>query len=238
MGIVRIRHRDPARQAEQAQLDELVAAVRRHTPPGGSLYVFSYTIGSSFPLVNYSGVRWASRFPHLWIIEAVYQDQLHAPRLRFASTPPAEMGPAERYLNDAVYEDLTRNRPDVLMVLRHARDTRRIRSAGWTTSPTSARDPRIAAALSRYRLAEEVGQYLLYVRAASPDQSGQPPRSEPGRYDVAPAGGRGRVAGPGRGPRIPLARVVFLLLAIGGLRRWSAAGLRAPRGRARGTGPA
>jgi hypothetical protein len=46
------------------------------------------------------------------------------------------------------------------------------------------RDPRIAEALSRYRLAEEVGQYLLYVRASSPDQSGQPPKSEPGRYDV------------------------------------------------------
>ena len=83
-GHVRVLQRDPARQAEQAQLDELVAAVRRHVPPGGSLYIFSYTIGSSFPLVNYSGVRWASRFPHLWIIEAAYQDQLtRAAPLRF-----------------------------------------------------------------------------------------------------------------------------------------------------------
>ena len=87
MGIVRVRHRDPARQAEQAQLDELVAAVRRHTPPGGSLYVFSYTIGSSFPLVNYSGVRWASRFPHLWIIEAVVPGPAPRARVRFGSTP-------------------------------------------------------------------------------------------------------------------------------------------------------
>jgi len=182
-GIVRVRQRDPARQAEQAQLDELVAAVRRRMPPGGSLYVFSYTIGSSFPLVNYSGVRWASRFPHLWIIEAAYQDQLHAPRpLRFHT--PAEMDRAERYLNDAVYEDLTRHRPDVLMVLKHARDTmanslRRVDYLAYF-----GRDPRIAQALSQYRLAEEVGQYQLYVRAASPSQPGEPPRSEPGRYDV------------------------------------------------------
>lgn len=182
-GIVRVRQRDPARQAEQAQLDELVAAVRRRMPPGGSLYVFSYTIGSSFPLVNYSGVRWASRFPHLWIIEAAYQDQLHAPRpLRFHT--PAEMDRAERYLNDAVYEDLTRHRPDVLMVLKHARDTmanslRRVDYLAYF-----GRDPRVAQALSQYRLAEEVGQYQLYVRAASPSQPGEPPRSEPGRYDV------------------------------------------------------
>ena len=182
-GVVRVRQRDPARQAEQVQLDELVGAMRRRMPPGGSLYVFSYTIGSSFPLVNYSGVRWASRFPHLWIIEAVYQDQLHAPGpLRFHT--PAEMDRAERYLNDAVYDDLTRNRPDVLMVLKHARDTLGNSLRRMDYLAYFGRDPRIAAALSRYRLAEEVGQYLLYVRAASPSQSGQPPRSQPGRYDV------------------------------------------------------
>jgi hypothetical protein len=213
-GIVRVQRRDPARQAEQAQLDDLVAAVRRHMPPGGSLYAFSYTIGSSFPLVNYSGVRWASRFPHLWIIEAAYQDQLHAPGpLRFHT--PAEMDRAERYLNDAVYEDLSRNRPDVLMVLKHARDTvgnslRRVDYLAYF-----GRDSRIAEALSRYRLAEEVGQYLLYVRAASPDQSGQPPKSEPGRYDILPpevpdgwqavAADRGSLRTVG----------IFLLLALG-----------------------
>ena len=201
-GIVRVRHRDPARQAEQVLLDELVAAVRRRTPPGGSLYVFSYTIGSSFPLVNYSGVRWASRFPHLWIIEAAYQDQLHAPRpLRFHT--PAEMDRAERYLNDAVYEDLTRNRPDVLMVLKHARDTmanslRRVDYLAYF-----GRDPRIAGALGQYRLAEEVGQYQLYVRAASPDQSGQAPKSEPGRYDIQPSEVPDALAGRGRGPGHP-----------------------------------
>jgi hypothetical protein len=214
-GIVFVRRRDPARQGEQRQLDELVAAVWRHTPRGGSLYVLSYTIGSSFPLVNYSGVRWASRFPHLWIIEAVYQDQLHAPGpLRFH--PPAEMDRAERYLNDAVYEDLTRNRPDVLMVLKHARDTvgnslRRVDYLAYF-----GRDPRIAEALKPYRLAEEVGQYLLYVRAESADASGQRPRSEPGRYDVL----RPEVTSGWEllaADRNFLRNVViFLLLAIGG----------------------
>jgi hypothetical protein len=213
MDIARIRHRDMARQAEQAQLDELVAAVHRHTPPGGSLYIFSYTIESGFPLVNYSGVRWASRFPHLWIIEAVYQDQLHRPSpLRFRSRE--EMGPAERYLNDAVYEDLVRYRPDVLMVLKHARDIpqnaqRRVDYVGYF-----GRDPRIAEALRQYRLAEEVGQYLLFVRAASPRQPGLAPTSEPGRYDVVGSGtsvgGQALV-----GDRSFLLKaILFLLLAV------------------------
>lgn len=187
MDIGRVGHRDAAGRTERAQLDELTAAVRRHMPPGGSLYVFSYTIESGFPLVNYTGVRWASRFPHLWIIEAVYQDELHRPGpLRFHSRE--EMGAAERYLNDAVSADLARYRPDVLMVLRHARDIpenaqRRVDYIGYFS-----RDPRIAEALRQYRLAEEVGQYLLYVRAATPGQPGLTPASEPGRYDVVRSG--------------------------------------------------
>jgi hypothetical protein len=224
-GIVRVLHRDPARESEQAQLDDLVAAVRRHTPPGGSLYAFSYTIGSSFPLVNYSGVRWASRFPHLWIIEAAYNDELHAPSpLRFHQ--PAEMHAAERYLNEAVYEDLTRYRPDVLMVLRHARDTQENSLRRLDYVAYFARDPRIAATLGQYRLAEEVGQYLLYVRAGSSDQPGVAPKSEPGRYDVArpvtSVGWRALLVDPGFLPAV----VVLLVLAVWGMARTGVSGKR------------
>lgn len=189
-GLLRVAQRDPVRTSERQQLDRLVEAVRRHAPPRGSLYVFSYTIGSSFPLVNYSDLRWASRFPHLWIIEAVYHDQLHADA-PMSFHEKAEMGPAERYLNDAVFEDLARYRPDVLLVLRHARDVpenalRRIDYLGYF-----GRDPRIAVELGHYRLAEDVGQYRLYVRAGTPDQPGSPPKSAPGEYDVR----RSRVTG-------------------------------------------
>ena len=187
IGVVRVRRHDPAREAEQAQLDELVAAVRRHTPPGGSVDALSYTIGSGFPMVNYSGVRWASRFPHLWIIEATYQHQLHAPApLRFHTRE--EMGPAERYLNDAVYQDLARYQPDVLLVLRNARDVQENSLRRLDYVAYFGRDPRTARELRHYRMAEQVGQYLVYVRARSPDQPGAPPAAEPGEYDVVRSG--------------------------------------------------
>jgi hypothetical protein len=133
--------------------------------------------------VNYSGVRLASRFPHLWIIQAAYQDQLYGrAALRFHGRDA--MGPAERYLNDAVYEDLARHRPDVLMVLRHARDVpenalRRLDYLGYF-----GRDARIADLMKEYRFAEEVGQYRLYVRGGASDHPGVPPTSAPGRHDV------------------------------------------------------
>lgn len=182
--LARAAHRDSVRLAEEARLAELVAAVRRHAPPRGSLYVLSYSNESGFPLVNYTGVRWASRFPHLWILEAAYHDQLRAPApLRFRTA--SAMGPAERYLNDAVYEDLFRYRPDILMVLRHARDHprnthRRIDYLGYFS-----REPRVAALLREYRRVGAVGEYVLYARTGSPDQPGTRPATTPGEYDLA-----------------------------------------------------
>jgi hypothetical protein len=205
-GMGRILHRDPAGRGEEARLGELVAAVRRQTPPGGSLYGMSYSIEAGFPLVNYSGVRWASRFPHLWIVEAVYHDQLYAPGpLRFHAAEA--MGAAERYLNDAVHEDLTRNRPDLLMVLRHGRDAQRNSLRRLDYVGYFSRDPRIGAELERYRFVEEVGEYLLYVRADSSGQPGAPPRSEAGRYDVS-------ASDESTGGKVLLADRAFLLNAI------------------------
>ncbi len=183
-GIRGISRRDPARLAEQSRFDELASAVRRHVPVGGSLYAFSYSIEAGFPLVNYTGVRWASRFPHLWILEAVYQDRLRGPApLRFHAAEA--MGSAERYLNDAVHEDLVRYRPDVLIVLRHARDVAFNAHRRLDYLAYFSRDPRIAGVLRQYRLSEEIGEYRLYARVDSPDQPGLPPRAEPGRYDLA-----------------------------------------------------
>ena len=188
-GIGRVAHQDAIRERRRAQLDQLVAAVQRHVPRAGSLYIFSHSIESSFPLVNYSGVRLASRFPHLWIVPAAYQEQLYRKAaLRFHGRDA--MGPAERYLNDAVYEDLARYRPEVLMVLRHARDLqenalRRLDYLGYF-----GRDARIADLLKQYRFAEEVGEYRLYARVGA-DSPGAPPASAPGRHDVLRSGSAG-----------------------------------------------
>jgi hypothetical protein len=174
---------DAKRQWQQAQLGRDLAAVRRHVAPGESLYAFSYTINSGFPLVNYSGLRWASRFPHLWLLEALYHDQLQAVSpMRYRRA--ADMGPAERYLNDAVAEDLDRNRPDLIMVLRNARDVPENAVRRMDYLAYFGRDPRIAAELASYRFVEDYGPYRIYLRARAPEQPGTPPRSQPGRLDI------------------------------------------------------
>jgi hypothetical protein len=212
--------RDPVQEKERAQLLELEQAVRRHAP-GGSLYVFSYTIGSSFPLVNYSGVRWASRFPHLWLIEAIYQDQLKgAAPLRYHTRE--EMEPTERYLNDAVYEDLARNRPELLMVLRHARDTQVNSLRRLDYVRYFAREPGIAQLLAGYRFVEDVGQYRFYARADLARGAGPAPRSDPGTADII----RYEVRGAGavwEDRAFVFKALVFLLVTLFALRRESRA---------------
>jgi hypothetical protein len=182
--LARASHRDPGVRREQARLAELLAAVRRYVPPGGSVYALSYSNEAGFPLVNYSGARWASRFPHLWILEAVYHDELRADGpLRFH--PRDRMGPAERYLNDAAYLDLAEHRPDLLMVLRHARDVPANAHRRLDYVAYFSRDPRIEAVLRQYRHAGTVGEYVLYVRSETSSQGGRRPSSTPGTHDLA-----------------------------------------------------
>jgi hypothetical protein len=144
----------------------------------------SYHIGSTYPLVNYSGVPSASRFPQLWMVAAAYLDALKsdAPLVYHA---PSAMSPAERYLNQAALTDLTTHRPKLLLVLRPARDLpvngyRRINYLAYF-----GRDARFAPVLGRYQWLADVGDYAVYERV--PDgqpRLGNAPSGAPGTQDV------------------------------------------------------
>jgi hypothetical protein len=95
------------------------------------------------------------------------------------------MSPSERYLNQAVLEDLREHSPKLLVVFRHARDLpvngfRRLDYVAYF-----ARDPRIARILQNYQLVAELGDYLVYERVPPGlARSGPPPTVTPGTRDV------------------------------------------------------
>jgi hypothetical protein len=164
-------------------LGRMVEVVRRHAA-GSSIFVFSYHIGSTFPLVNYAGVEAASRFPQLWILTAEYVDRMRADEpLRYRTT--AEMSPAERYLNEAVLADLERSRPHLLLVLRNARDDpanglRRLDYLAYF-----GRDPRFADLFARYQFLDRVGEYVVYRRLGEEEaRDAAMPAATPGTLDV------------------------------------------------------
>jgi hypothetical protein len=192
------------KDAEQIHLERMVPVVRP-LAAGHTIYVMSYHIGSVYPLINYSGARSASRFAHLWLLPALYMDQLvGAAPIRYRS--PEEMSPSERFLNQGVFEDLRDERPRVLIVLQHARDLpvngfRRLDYVQYFR-----RDPRIASLLDRYQLAADLGDYLIYERI--PDEQAKadsPPAVQPATHDIVPVG-----AGGGPFNRVP----VFLLALL------------------------
>lgn len=151
-----------ARDSEADQLRELIGLVRSRAA-GEPVFVFSYHIGSAYPLINYSGARSASRFPQLWILAADYLDALHRPG-PLEYHVPAEMSPSERYLNQAVREDLEAGRPRLLIVYRAARDRpsngyRRLDYVAYFS-----RDPRIARVFTHYERVARTGDYDVFER--------------------------------------------------------------------------
>jgi hypothetical protein len=212
--VTRILGRDPIDQRNRRIVLDLRDAIRRQVEHG-SLLILSNNLGSVFPLVRVSGLDWASRFPHFWILAAEYQDQLvRAGPIRYRSR--TEMGPAERYLNDAMYEDLLRWRPDLILVLRPAADRppnlfRRLNYIGYFS-----RDPRTAALLGGYSFVEVSSEYEVYRRTGSGVTSGHPPAVEAGTQDVLrndARGARALINDPG----FLAAALVFVLTLLSAL---------------------
>jgi hypothetical protein len=171
------------RDSDRDQFEELVQLVRARGA-GESVFVMSYHIRSAYPLINYSGVRSASRFPQLWILAAEYLDELKSSE-PLAYREPRAMSPSERYLNRAVLDDLREHRPRLLVVFRHARDlpVNGLRRLDYTAY--FARDPRVARILEDYQLTAQLGDYLVYQRLEPGlARSGPPPMVTPGTQDV------------------------------------------------------
>jgi hypothetical protein len=171
----------PAERRTRAQLDDLVGFVREHAA-GRPVAVLSYHIAGAFPLVNYAGVPLASRFPHLWLLPASYSDSLSQGGALVYHTP-AEMQPPERYMWDAVREDLIGGQPGLILVLRPARDAARNGLRRLHYIQYFSRDPELAALFRQYQLVAEKGEYQIYQRGDG-RRIGPSPSVQPGTLDV------------------------------------------------------
>lgn len=177
--IVQAAHPLNPRYDADPDIGRLIPVVRAHAA-GGSVLVLSWSMASTFPLLTYAGAESASRFNSLWILGAVYRDQIFgdAP-LRYRER--GAMGELERYLVDAVVEDLARRRPALLLVLRPAPDVRSWRLRRLDFLQYFGADPRFAALFERYRYKDSVGQYWVFERI--PDSA---PPVPPRRRDEPP----------------------------------------------------
>jgi hypothetical protein len=203
-----------AKEPAQAQFEHTVRLVRSRAA-NENVFVMSYHLGSAYPLINYSGARSGSTFPHLWILAAEYLEALKREEpLRYRH--PDEMSLSERYLNRRVLEDL-RQRPKLLLVFRAARD---LPTNGYRRLDYIAyfsRDSVMAEILTEYELIAQTGDYLVYqwVRPGAP-RTGPPPVVTPPRNDIMQAGASGLRLRLGD-PRLLIAFMTFLAGAAAAL---------------------
>jgi hypothetical protein len=170
----------------------LVNVVRREAP-AGSLLALSSNLGAGFPLVLETGTRWASRLPSLWVLGALYHEDLaSAQPLVYRS--PGEKGALERFVTQLVIEDLERGPPDLLMVERPAPDRWEWGVRRFDYIRYFSQEPRFQTLFSQYGYLGDIGAYRLFNRQQSgerrpipsgaPSERGEPPARalKPGLY--------------------------------------------------------
>jgi hypothetical protein len=140
----------------------LLPFIRAHA--SDSIYLFSANISPGFPMALYADVRWASRFPSLWLIPGIER--------RRAASPDSDMkllAEIDRFTTDAVVADLSQQRPEIVFV-----DVRPWKP--WQAAlefdfiARFSADPRFAALWARYERIAEVDGFEVY-RLRSDDVS-------------------------------------------------------------------
>ncbi|MGK7870469.1 hypothetical protein [Falsiroseomonas sp. E2-1-a20] len=137
-----------------------LAAWLRERAPGDAVMALSPDIHPAYPAMNYAGNRPVLRFMSTWLLQAVYAT-CPADGSRFRAV--AQMGAAERFLFDAVAQDLAEGRPRVVLV---ARDAHIAWCGGQAFEMTAyfARHPVFAEAWQAYRQVGEIDGTLLFLR--------------------------------------------------------------------------
>ena len=129
---------------------------------GGAVYAVSPSLVSIFPAVNYAGVDWSSRFSALYLPAAVARQRWDDPAVPDRLT--TERADAiERFIRDAVIEDLERRPPELIMI---DRVKRRKVFAGipFDFLEYFLQDPRFAKIWSDYSPIGRVGRFEAAVR--------------------------------------------------------------------------
>ena len=139
----------------------MIRATKEHAG-GGSIFMFSTAVAAGFPMVNYTGVEWASRHPALLFLPGCYSGESR-PGAAITFHPPDRMGAGERFLFDNVIERLLKDQPGLIFVddttTNLAFDGRTFDYLGYYSQ-----DPRFAKFLRDYVPLNRVDQFRLYRR--------------------------------------------------------------------------
>jgi len=131
-----------------AEMASLVEAL----PPDSSIYVFTAKVSEAFPLVNYTGVGWSSRFDTFWLLPGLV-------------TQPNPSHEIEQFVRDAVVADLTRQ-PPTLVFIDVAKRKAYFGDHDFDYISYFSTDSRFTAIWEHYQPITQIGHFLVFRRHA------------------------------------------------------------------------
>ncbi|HEY4252197.1 MAG TPA: hypothetical protein VGM87_13375, partial [Roseomonas sp.] len=137
-----------------------LAAWLRERAPGARVMALSPDIYPAYPAMNYAGNPPVLRFMSTWLLQAVYAT---CPEDGGRFRALERMEPPERFLFDAVAQDIAEQRPELVLV---ARDAHIAWCGGqpFEMIPYFSRHPHFAEAWRQYRQVGEIDGMLLFQR--------------------------------------------------------------------------
>ena len=140
-------------------MEDMMPHVERHAA-GGSIAILTTNVWPGFPMVNYAGVGWSSRFPTLWLLPGTLRKQAEA-------VDDERLMEIERYTREAVLADFSLQPPDLVVV-----DNRENKSyfgdLPFDYIDYFTEDPRFATIWANYEWVVNEGDYRLYRRRRAP----------------------------------------------------------------------
>ncbi|NNG14923.1 MAG: hypothetical protein HKM89_00490, partial [Gemmatimonadales bacterium] len=190
---------------EYWELEDLVSQRAR----GSRILVLSWAMGSAWPLTYATGAEWSMRFPSLWMMWVLYANQFWQPEPIGYRSPDSESS-QERFLREAVTEDLERSQPQLLVVFATAPDTPASGRRRLDYLAYFSRDPRFARQLEFYHYLTTIGMHDVYERVAEPSAGGtlRPPPRDLADQPFQPHPGR-------RAPLFDIVGMFQLLMLLG-----------------------
>ncbi len=144
-------------------LERALPIVRAQAPaPGSSISVLSTNVWQGFPLANYAGLEWASRFPTLWLLPGAVRNR-QGPAGDGSAAEAGSFSAIERFMIDAVIEDLEQRSPTFVIVDERA-DKSYFGGHPFDYIAYFSRDPRFAVLWKRYVAIAELPGFDLYRR--------------------------------------------------------------------------
>ncbi len=147
---------------EDPLLSPLIRIAQEHAK-GKPIFVLSSSSFPAFPLVNYSGARWSSRFNCLWLLPGLYSDASVAENA-FPYHSMEERGPVEDFFVDAIIADMFKN-PPVLLIVDCSPVKQGFGKTEFDYTEYFLQDPRFAEFWPKYELLAVVEQYGVFKRS-------------------------------------------------------------------------